>query len=206
MYNNFMKIKWVIDPTEYPGVTFEDISNTFIEPGAKIAPGCYIETLVKIDSNSSISKNSSLLQGAIIKESVIGPNSFIGQYTLIRNNTVLVGKNIIGPHSEISNSTFSKNASAYHKAFISDTQIGEGTQIGASVITANSWHDEEKHKTFIGKNVKIGVNVTIVAPIRIGNDVEIAAGSTITLDIKDKQKAFGRSRQINKRGSNENQQ
>ncbi len=198
MYNNFMNKKWVRDVSVYPGVTFEDIENTFIEEGAKIAEGCFIEPLVSIDAKSTIEKGVKLYQGVVIKESFIGEDSIVGQYTLIRNNVILLGKNSIGPQSEISNSTFHIGASAYHKAFVSDATIGEGTQIGASVITANSWHDGNKYETVIGKNAKIGVNVVFVAPIEIGDDAIIAAGSTITENVGTKQLAFGRARQVTK--------
>ncbi len=198
MYNNFMNKKWIRDASIYPGVIFEDIEKTFIEEGAKIEEGCYIEPLVRIDAKSTIKKDAKIYQGAIVKESVVGEKSIIGQYSLIRNNVILLGKNIIGPYSEISNSTFYKDASSYHRVFISDATIGEGTQIGAGVITANSWHDGRKFETIIGKNIKIGVNVVLVAPIEIGNGAMIAAGSTITENVKPKQMAFGRARQITK--------
>ncbi len=190
--------KWIRDVSVYPGVTFIDIESTFIEEGAKIAEGCIIEPLVSIDSESTIEKGSRLFQGTIIKQSFIGEDSIIGQYSVIRNNVILLGKNTIGPHSEISNSTFHIGASAYHKAFVSDANIGENTQIGSSVITANSWHDGNKYETNIGKNVKIGVNVVFVAPIKIGDEAIIAAGSTITKNVETKQMAFGRAKQITK--------
>ncbi|NQZ29348.1 MAG: hypothetical protein HRT98_03075 [Mycoplasmatales bacterium] len=193
-----MNKKWVRDVSVYPGVTFVDIENTFIEKGAKIAKGCFIEPLVSIDSKSTIEEGVKLYQGVVIKESFIGEDSTIGQYALIRNNTILLGKNLIGPQSEISNSTFHIGSSAYHKAFVSDATIGEETQIGASVITANSWHDSKRYETIIGKNAKIGVNVVFVAPIKIGDGAIIAAGSTITKNVGTKQLAFGRARQVTK--------
>ncbi|CAM9128540.1 DapH/DapD/GlmU-related protein [Mycoplasma marinum] len=198
-----MKSKWIADSSVYPGVIFEDITHTFIEPGAKIEPGCYIEVLVRIDSKSTIKENTKIFQGSIIKESVIGAESIIGQYTLIRNNTILLGKNVIGPQSEISDSTFHEGASAYHKAFVSNSSIGEGTQIGASFITANSWHDGNKYDSTIGENVKIGVNVTLVAPVNIERNSIIAAGSTITDEVKENEIAFARARQVNKGAKNE---
>ncbi len=198
MYNNFMIKKWIRDASVYPGVTFTDIENTFIEEGAKIAEGCFIEPLVSIDAKSTIQKGARLYQGVIVKESVVGEGCNIGQYTLLRNNVILLGKNVIGPHSEISNSTFHEGASAYHRAFISDATIGEGTQIGSGIVTANSWHDGNKYETIIGKNVKVGVNAVFVAPIEIGDEAVIAAGSTITKNVETKQIAFGRARQVTK--------
>ena len=80
-----------------------------------------------------------------------------------------------------------------------DCEIGSKTNIGCGTITCN-YDGVNKHKTIIGDNAFVGSNVNFVAPVKIGNNVTIAAGSTITEDVPDNSLAIARERQINKEG------
>ena len=194
---------------KYKYMKFQDISNfvdvefissnVYIEEGAKIASGCTIYPNVYISKNVTIGENTKIFQGASITDnSKIGPNCTIGNYSLIRTNTILKGNNTIGPFTEIKSSTFEEGSSVFHHSFIGDAQIGKKVMIGAGVITANSKHTNEKFKTIIKDNVKIGIHVGLVAPITIAENTFIAAGSTVTKSNKGNELIIARAREVYK--------
>jgi bifunctional UDP-N-acetylglucosamine pyrophosphorylase / glucosamine-1-phosphate N-acetyltransferase len=89
-----------------------------------------------------------------------------------------------------------------HQSYIGDADIGPGTNVGAGAITANYPHEAglPKGRTTIGRNVRTGVHNSFVAPITIGDDAWIAAGSVITEDVPPGALAVARARQVNKEG------
>ena len=104
---------------------------------------------------------------------------------------------VVGAFVEMKNSELKKNVKAKHHAYLGDVFVDENSNIGCGVISAN-YDGKNKHKSYIGKSSFIGSNVTIVSPVKIGNNVVVGAGSTIVKDIKDKSLAIARERQINK--------
>jgi bifunctional UDP-N-acetylglucosamine pyrophosphorylase/glucosamine-1-phosphate N-acetyltransferase len=103
---------------------------------------------------------------------------------------------------EIKNSHIGEGAKVPHLSYIGDTDVGEGTNIGAGGITANlpHGHDVAKQRTTIGRNVHTGVQNVFVAPITIGDNAWIAAGSVVTKNVPPGALAIARSRQVNKEG------
>ena len=102
---------------------------------------------------------------------------------------------------EIKKAIIGKGTKVPHLSYIGDCEIGEKTNIGCGTITCN-YDGKNKHKTVIGDNSFIGSNVNLVAPVTIGNEVLVAAGSTITSDVQDGALAVARERQTNKDGWN----
>lgn len=168
----------------YPNVIIE--GNTIIGSDCIIYPGCYIK-------NSNIANNNIIYTSYII-ESFIGSNNTIGPYANIRANNKIKDNNKIGAFVELKNNTINNNTKIPHLSYIGDSEIGSGVNIGCGVITAN-YDGVNKNKTIIEDKAFIGCNVNLVAPVKIGENSLIAAGSTITEDVEDHALAIARNRQ-----------
>lgn len=124
----------------------------------------------------------------------IAAGARIGPFARIRPQTTLGDNSHIGNFVEINRSTLGADVQANHLAYVGDAEVGRGSNIGAGTITCN-FDGAEKHRTRIGRDVFVGSNSTLVAPITIGDEVLIAAGSTLTKNVPDGALAFGRTRQ-----------
>ena len=105
----------------------------------------------------------------------------------------------IGNFVELKKTTLGAGAKAGHLAYLGDSVIGAGTNIGAGTITCN-YDGARKHETTIGDRVFVGSNSTLVAPVEIRSGSYIAAGSVVTMSVPENALALGRSRQVNKDG------
>lgn len=99
-----------------------------------------------------------------------------------------------GTHVEIKKSVIGKGSKVPHLSYIGDTQMGEGVNIGAGSITCN-YDGKNKHRTVIGDNTFIGSDTMMVAPVEIGDNVVVGAGSVITKNVPDNALAVARSRE-----------
>lgn len=176
--------------------------DTIIKKGCLIGKGCKIGKKNLIGDNSSMEKTSmgdyNKIVQSCLSETMLYDNVEIGPYAKLRNNVVLENKVIIGSFVEIKNSHIGKGTKIKHLAYIGDTDIKESSNIGAGVVIAN-YDGKIKHKTEIGKNVFIGSNSTLVAPLIIEDNAMIAAGSTIVNSVPSFDLAIARQRQINKK-------
>lgn len=164
---------------------------TVIGTGSRIGPGCLIE-------NSQIGENVTALY-SVITDSVVRSGSRIGPYAHLRGH-VDVGENCrIGNFVELKNTQLGNKTNVAHLSYLGDATLGEKVNVGAGTITAN-YDGVKKHKTVIGDRTKTGSNSVLVAPINIGSDVTIAAGSTVTENVSDDSLVVARSRQIVKPG------
>ena len=162
------------------GVLIEDPNTTYIYDEVEIGAGTVIHPNCTIKSDVVIGENCE-----------IGPNSFI------REHCNLANKVKIGNCVEIKKVTVGEGSKIPHLTYMGDSIIGSGCNIGCGTITCN-YDGRDKHQTIIGDNCFIGSNVSLVAPVKIGDSVCIAAGSTITEDVESDSLAFGRSKQVNK--------
>lgn len=161
------------------GVTIED------------ANSAYIHDNVIIGMDTIIHPNTTIKSGVIIGENCeIGPNAYIRENCIIGNN-VKIGNNV-----EIKNTKIGDRTKVPHFIYLGDTEIGEDGNIGCGTITCN-YDGKNKNKTIIGDKAFIGSNVNLVAPVTIGNDVIIGAGSTITKDVPSNNLAVAREKQVN---------
>lgn len=166
------------------GVTIEDSNSTYI----------YDDVIIGADT--VIHPNTIIHNGVLIGENCeIGPNAHIRPNCIVGNN-VKIGNNV-----EIKNTKIGNRTKVPHFIYLGDCEVGEDCNIGCGVITCN-YDGKEKHKTIIGDRAFVGSNVNFVAPVKIGNDTLIAAGSTITEDVPDGNLAIARQRQINKEKKN----
>lgn len=170
---------------------------THIRGHCNIGDGCIIGPGSLID-NSEIGSNVSVIF-SVVSHSKIGNNVQIGPYSHLRPEAEISSKCKIGNFVEVKKSIIGEGSKISHLSYIGDSEIGQKVNVGAGTITAN-FDGFRKHRTFVGDNSRIGANSVLVAPIVIGTDVTIAAGSSITKDVADNSLAIGRSRQLIKVG------
>jgi len=186
-------------------------ADVVIGPGSTIYPGCTILGKTKIGAGVLVESNcfithcsiadgahilaSSYLEGAIVLE-----DATIGPMARLRPGTEIGPDAKIGNFVEVKKSKLGRGAKVSHLSYIGDADIGENSNIGCGFITCN-YDGANKHKTKIGSNTFIGSDCQVIAPIEIGNDAFIAAGSTITKNVPSGSFALARSQQITKEGA-----
>ena len=192
------------------GVTFLG-KNVYIEAGVSIGrdttifPDCYIMGGTTIGENVSIGPNTviknsriendvqiegfTVMDGAHLK---VGAN--IGPFSRIRPTTVLEKKVKIGNFVEVKNSHIGSGSKANHLSYIGDAEVGAGVNIGAGTITCN-YDGKHKYKTMIEDGVFVGSNTELVAPVTIGKDAVVGAGTTVTKNVPEGALAVSRSPQ-----------
>ena len=158
-----------------------------IGPNVRFGPGVTVASGVRINGFSDI-------EGArIAKGAVVGP------FARIRPGTRIGSGVHVGNFVELKATTLARGAKANHLAYLGDSDIGAGSNIGAGTIFVN-YDGYGKHRTEVGRAAFIGSNACLVAPVRVGNGANVTAGSVITEDVKAGALAFGRARQVTKAG------
>ncbi len=161
--------------------------NTVIKTGCRIGPGSLIE-------NSQISENVTVMY-SVVTDSTVQAGSRIGPYAHLRGHAEVGVKCRVGNFVELKNTKLGERTNVAHLSYLGDTTTGNQVNIGAGTITAN-YDGVKKHQTIIGDRTKTGSNSVLVAPITLGNDVYVAAGSTITEDVPDDCLVIARQRQV----------
>jgi bifunctional UDP-N-acetylglucosamine pyrophosphorylase/glucosamine-1-phosphate N-acetyltransferase len=175
----------LIDPKSVHFAFDTQISNdSIIHPNVVFGPGVEVASNVEIKSFSHI-------EGAKISS-----GSIVGPFARLRPGSELAENVKIGNFVEVKKSQIKTGAKINHLSYIGDSEIGENSNIGAGTITCN-YDGYNKAKTTIGKNVFIGSNSALVAPVKIGDGSLIAAGSVITKDIEENDLAVARGKQTN---------
>jgi bifunctional UDP-N-acetylglucosamine pyrophosphorylase/glucosamine-1-phosphate N-acetyltransferase len=149
--------------------------------------------------NSIIGDNVEILANCIIEDAVIGQDSRIGPYARLRPDSVLANDVHIGNFVEIKKSSVAAGSKINHLSYIGDTTVGSKVNIGAGTITCN-YDGVNKFRTVIGDGAFIGSNSQLVAPVTIGKNATIGAGSTITKDSPENQLTLSRAKQISLAG------
>jgi bifunctional UDP-N-acetylglucosamine pyrophosphorylase/glucosamine-1-phosphate N-acetyltransferase len=197
------------------GVTVRDFNTIFIDETVKVGRETVVRYYTNLRRNTKIGQKCLIGPGSIIentvvgkeveiiksivRESKIGDNTKIGPFSHLRAGTI-IGKNCrIGNFVEIKNSRIGNNTKIAHMTYIGDAKIGNNVNVGAGTITCN-YDGFKKHRTIIGNNVFIGSGVKFIAPVKVGNNAVIAAGSVITEDVPPYALAIARARQENKLG------
>jgi len=170
------------------GVVFRLPETTYIESGVEIVGESIIENGVSLLGSTKII-NSHIKTNSVIEDSLIEDSS-VGPMARVRPDSVLKDTHI-GNFVEVKKSKL-YGVKAGHLSYLGDSEIGEGTNVGAGTITCN-YDGKRKYKTKIGKNVFIGSDTQIVAPVVIEDEVMIGAGSTVTKDVKSGALAISRT-------------
>lgn len=178
------------------GVTLIDPDSVFLAYDTKIESDTIIHPYNMFGSHVRIAKKVEIKSFCHIEGAEIFSGAIIGPYARIRPQTIIAENVKIGNFVEIKKSQLSKGAKINHLSYIGDSEIGESSNIGAGTITCN-YDGFEKHQTKIGKNVFIGSNSALVAPLAIADGALIAAGSVITKNVDADDLAIARSKQTN---------
>lgn len=194
---------------EDPATTYVDVdvtigTDTIIGPGVRlegnttIGDRCHIHAGSRL-TNAKVDDDVVVLDYSVIVNSEIGAGAAVGPMAHIRPDSVLGPQARVGNFVELKKTTLGRGSKANHLAYIGDATVGEGVNIGAGTITCN-YDGEKKFRTVIEDGVFIGSDSQLVAPVTIGRDAFIAAGSSITADVPAGALAVARSKQINKDG------
>ena len=146
--------------------------------------------------NCSIGSGTVINSFTHIEDASVGADCQLGPYARLRPGSELAEGAKIGNFVELKNSQMGAGAKANHLAYVGDAIVGAGSNIGAGTITCN-YDGANKHKTTLGDRVFVGSNSTLVAPLTVADDGFVAAGSTVTSDISERQLAVGRAKQRN---------
>ena len=195
------------------GVSFVNPDATYIDIDVEIAPEVQIEANVTLKGQTKIGAETILTNGTYIVDSVIGERTVItssmieessladgvtvGPYAHIRPGSSLAKDVHVGNFVEVKGSSIGENTKAGHLTYIGNSEVGANVNFGAGTITVN-YDGQKKYKTIIGDYVFVGSNSTIIAPVELGDNSLVGAGSTITKDVPADAIALGRGRQINK--------
>ncbi len=171
--------------------------HTRIESRCRLGPGSLIE-------DAHIGANTSVLY-SVVRQAQVGADSQVGPFTHLRGNVKTGTRCRLGNFVELKNTTLGDRTNAAHLAYLGDATVGSRVNIAAGAITAN-YDGVRKHPTVIGDECKINANSVLVAPLTLGNQVTVAAGSVVTEDVADDALVIARARQVVKPGWRPKQQ
>jgi bifunctional UDP-N-acetylglucosamine pyrophosphorylase/glucosamine-1-phosphate N-acetyltransferase len=181
------------------GVTIIDPASTYIDadatihPDTRLWPGTIIQGAAKIGSHCEIGPYT------VIDNAAVKDGARVGPFARVRPGSVIEEDARIGNFVEVKKSVVGKGSKVNHLSYIGDAQIGKDVNVGAGTITCN-YDGFTKSQTWIEDEVFVGSNTNLVAPVKVGRGAIIAAGSTITEDVKPNALAVARSRQVAKEG------
>ncbi|NES86032.1 MAG: bifunctional UDP-N-acetylglucosamine diphosphorylase/glucosamine-1-phosphate N-acetyltransferase GlmU [Moorea sp. SIO2B7] len=160
--------------------------NTVIASGSRIGPGSLVE-------NTEIGENVTVLY-SVVSNSKVEAGVRIGPYSHLRANVKVGEACRLGNFVELKNTTIGKKTNVAHLSYLGDATLGDRVNIGAGTITAN-YDGVNKHPSHLSSGTKTGANSVLVAPVTLGENVTVAAGSVVTKDVKDNSLVIARSPQ-----------
>ena len=178
------------------GVTMHAPETVFLSVDAVIERDVIIEPHVVIGGDTHIGEGSIIKSFSHLEGARLGPCCIIGPYARLRPGTIAGDGVKIGNFVETKNTNLAAGAKANHLTYLGDATIGEHANIGAGTITCN-YDGTNKFKTLIGDGAFIGSNSALVAPVSIGANAIVGAGSTVTSDVPDNAIAIARGKQTN---------
>ena len=195
----------IIDPeTTYidHGITIG--ADTVIHPGCRISGGTSIGSGCEIEGGVSISgcrigDDCHIKAASVLEDSELAADVAVGPMAHLRPGTVLGNKVKIGNFVETKKIVMGEGSKASHLTYLGDAEIGRNVNIGCGTITCN-YDGVNKHRTVIGDDVFIGSDVQLVAPVSVGRNSLVAAGTTVTIDVPPDSLALSRTPQVNKEG------
>ena len=181
------------------GVKMQDPATVYLWHDTQIAPGVFIEPNVYLGPGVIVEENVHIKAFSHIEDAKIGRETTVGPFARLRPGTE-IGEDVrIGNFVEIKKSKIGDRSKISHLGYVGDTTMGEDVNFSCGAITVN-YDGFEKHQTVIGKNVMVGSNVNLVAPLSIDDGAFIAAGSTITKDVPADALSISRAPSENREG------
>jgi len=196
------------------GVTIEKPETVTVDLDVSVGIDTVVEPFAQLLGKTTVGENCRIGACSIVRDSWLADEVEVGAFTMVGASRVERGAKVgpfarlrmdnhvsegahIGNFVELKKAQMGRGAKANHLAYLGDTEIGAGTNIGAGTITCN-YDGVHKHATKIGEGVFVGSNSTLVAPIEIGDGAYLAAGSVITEAVAPDALALGRARQVTK--------
>lgn len=192
------------------GVTMIDPDSITIDENVELEPDVILEPQTHLRGKTKIARGSRIGPGSLINDSFIGANvtvlysvvtgaevadnTTIGPYSHLRGQVKLGESCRVGNFVEIKKTTVGANTNMAHLSYLGDATLGDRVNIGAGTITAN-YDGKQKHPTTIKQGTKTGSNSVLVAPVTLGENVTVAAGSVVTQNVNDNALVIARSRQ-----------
>lgn len=192
------------------GVYIQDTHTTFIDDTVKIQRGVKILPFCRIEGSSEI-KGDAVIAGSYIRDSIVDGASVeyshiidshvharasVGPFARLRSATICEGCRI-GDFVEIKASKLAEGVKASHLSYVGNADVGEHTNVGCGSVFCN-YDGVNKHKTTVGANCFLGANTNLIAPVVIGDNSFIAAGTTVTRDVEEESFTIGRVKQATK--------
>ena len=198
------------------GVTIFRPDTCVIDAEVEVGPGTVLEPYVQLLGKTRVGAGCRIRSFSVIEDCTLAGNVLVRQSCVLTESTVEAGAKIgpfahlrpgseigedahVGNFVETKKARLGKGAKANHLAYLGDSTVGEGSNIGAGVITCN-YDGVNKHPTTIGKGVFVGSDSTLVAPVTLADGSYVGAASCITKDVPAGALAVGRARQITKEG------
>jgi len=177
------------------GITLKSPETVFLSSDTRYGKNVVINPYVVIGKKTKIGDNVEILSFTHIENAVLENNVKVGPFSRIRPGAFLSKDSRIGNFVEIKKSKVGKNTKINHLSYVGDSIIGKNVNIGAGTITCN-YDGKKKNKTKILDGAFIGSNTALVAPIKIGKNSIVGAGSTLTKNVKNKSLSLTRSNQV----------
>jgi len=181
------------------GVTLRAPETVFFSYDTELAPDVVVEQNVVFGPGVSVASGATIRAFSHLEGATVGENVSVGPYARLRPGAVLEKDSKVGNFVEIKNATLGEGAKASHLTYLGDATVGAGANIGAGTITCN-YDGYFKHQTVIGPRAFIGSNSALIAPVNIGADAIVAAGSAVSRDVADGELRMVRAEQLIKPG------
>jgi len=185
------------------GVTLVAPETIFLSSNIRFGKNVVINPYVVIGPKVKIGNNVEILSFTHIENATIETNAKVGPFSRIRPGAILSKGSRVGNFVEIKNSRVGARSKINHLSYVGDTTIGKSVNIGAGTITCN-YDGKRKNRTKIQDQVFIGSNSSLVAPVIIGKNSVVGAGSVITKNVRKKSLALTRSKQVEKKNYKKN--
>jgi bifunctional UDP-N-acetylglucosamine pyrophosphorylase/glucosamine-1-phosphate N-acetyltransferase len=181
------------------GVTMTDPETVWMSADTKLANDVTIGPNVRFGLGVTVASNVQIKAFCDIEGARIGRGAIVGPFARIRPGSEVADDVHIGNFVELKATKMGKGAKANHLAYLGDADIGAGSNIGAGTIAVN-YDGFGKWRTVVADDVFIGSNSALVAPVKVGKGANVTAGSVVTEDVPAGAVAFGRARQVTKKG------
>jgi len=167
------------------GVTIADPATTWVEPDVQLEADTVLHPFTVLRGSTRVATGAEVGPHVVAIDAEIGRNALVGPFCYLRPGTVLEAASKAGTFVELKNTRVGEGAKIPHLSYFGDADVGERSNIGAGSITANLGHRKgaAKERTKLGRDVRVGVDTVLVAPVTLGDDSWTAAGTVVTDDV-----------------------